>query len=60
MSQVELQVCQLLKLGCSPSEIASALCKETSSISSIRSRLFKKVFGQKGSSKEWDEFIRTL
>lgn len=60
MSQVELQVCQLLKLGCSPSEIASALCKETSSISSIRSRLFKKVFGQKGSSKDWDEFVRTL
>lgn len=60
MSQVELQVCQLLKIGCSPSEIASALCKETSSISSIRSRLFKKVFGRKGSSKEWDEFVRTL
>lgn len=57
MSATELQVCQLLKLGCSPSEIAEVLCKEKSSISTIRSRLYGKVFGRKGSSKDWDEFI---
>ena len=34
--------------------------QDTSSISSIRSRLFYKVFDKKGSSKEWDEFIHTL
>lgn len=60
MSEVELHVCLLLKLNTSPSEIASVLCKDTSSISSIRSRLFYKVFNKKGSSKEWDEFIHSL
>lgn len=60
MSQVELQVCLLLKLGCSPSEIATVLCKDTSSISSIRSRLYNKVFGRKGGSRDWDEFILSL
>lgn len=60
MSEVELQVCYLLKLNASPSEIASVMSKDTSSVSSIRSRLYKKVFGKKGSSKEWDEFILSL
>lgn len=60
MSQVEYHVCLLLKLNAAPSEIASVLCKDTSSISSIRSRLYHKVFGKKGSSKDWDEFILSL
>lgn len=60
MSEVEYQVCILLKLGVSPSEMANILCKDTSSISSIRSRLYTKVFGKKGSSRDWDEFILSL
>lgn len=60
MSKTELQVCLLLKLNASLSEIANVLCKDASTISSIRSRLYMKVFGKKGSSKEWDEFIRSL
>lgn len=60
MSQVEYHVCLLLKLNATPSEIASVLCKDTSSISSTRSRLYQKVFGKKGSSKAWDEFILSL
>lgn len=60
MSQVELEVCQLIKLNVSPSEMATAICKDASTISSIRSRLYTKVFGKKGSSKDWDEFIHSL
>lgn len=60
MSQVEYHVCLLLKLNAIPSEIANVLCKDTSSISSTRSRLYQKVFGKKGSSKDWDEFILSL
>lgn len=60
MSQVEFRVCLMLKLNSTPSEIASVLCKDNSSISSIRSRLYSKVFGKKGSSKAWDEFILSL
>ena len=60
MSEIEMQVCQLLKLNVSPSDIATVLCKDKSSISSIRSRLYSKVFDKKGSSKDWDEFIYSL
>lgn len=60
MSPTELQVCQLLKLNATPSEISAVLCKEKSSVSSIRSRLYGKVFGQKGTGKDWDDFILSL
>lgn len=60
MSEVEYRVCLLLKLDVSPSEIANVLCRDKSSISTVRSRLYSKVFDKKGSSRDWDEFIRTL
>lgn len=60
ISQTELQVCVLLKLNSTPSEIANVLCKDISSISSIRSRLYNKYFGKKGGSKDWDDFIHSL
>lgn len=60
MSAVEHRVCLLVKLRFSPSEMAGVLCKDISTISSIRNRLYKKVFQQKGSAKDWDEFILSL
>ena len=60
MSPVEYQMCLLLKINATPSEIAKVLCKDASSISTMRSRLYNKVFGRKGSGREWDEFIRSL
>lgn len=60
MSVTEYRVCVLIRLHFSPKEIADVLCKDSTTISSIRSRLYKKVFGKKGGSKEWDDFIRTL
>lgn len=60
MSDIEYHVCLLTKLHTSPTEMANVLCKDTSSISSIRSRLYQKVFGKKGGAKDWDEFILSL
>ena len=60
MSQTEIQVCSLIRIRFAPSEIATAMSKETSTVSSIRSRLYRKVFDRKGSSKDWDEFILSL
>ncbi len=60
MSETEWRVCLLIKLRFSPSEMANVLCKDISTISSIRSRLYKKVFSRSGGSKEWDEFILSL
>ncbi len=60
LSVVEWRVCLLVRLRFTPTEIATALAKETSSISSIRSRLFKKIFDRPGSTKDWDNFIHSL
>ena len=60
LSVLEYHVCLLIKLHVPPTEMASILCKDRSSISAIRSRLYKKVFQQKGSSKLWDEFVLSL
>ncbi len=60
MSDVERQVTLLVKLQVPPTEIAAVINKEVSTVSSIRSRLYYKVFGRKGGAKDWDEFIRSL
>ena len=59
-SETEYRVCLLLKLQFSPTEIATAISKEKSTVSAIRSRLYAKVFGTKGSTKAWDEFIAQI
>ena len=60
LSEVEWRTCLLIKLELSPSDMTRALCREASSISSIRSRLYAKVFGRKGSPRDWDDFILSL
>ena len=60
MSELEYQVCLLIKLRMAPSNIASVLARDVSTISTVRSRLYKKVFGKKGGAKEWDEFILSI
>lgn len=60
MSELEYQVCLLIKLRIAPKEIASVLSRDISTISTVRSRLYKKVFGRKGSTKEWDDFILSM
>ena len=60
MSELEHQVCLLVKLRIAPSDIAAVLARDVSTISTVRSRLYKKVFGQKGGAKEWDEFLLSI
>lgn len=60
MSQLELQTCLLIKLRVPTTEIACVLMKDVSTISSLRSRLYRKVFHEKGGAKEWNDFILTL
>lgn len=60
MSALEYQTCLLIKLCIAPSDIANVLARDVSTISTVRSRLYKKVFGRKGSTKEWDEFILSI
>ena len=60
LSPTEYQVCLLTKIHTAPVEIAAVLNKDKSTISSIRKRLYKKVFDKEGSGKDWDEFILSL
>ena len=60
LSDVEYQVSLLLKLRIPLKDISTVMYKDATTISSIRSRLYKKVFQKKGGSRDWDDFIATL
>ena len=60
MSPHEHHVCMLLKAGFNPVSIATLTLHSKSAISVVRSRLYEKAFGKKGSAKDWDEVIKTL
>ena len=59
-SSHEMHICMLLRLGLQPAALAQLSAHSKQSISSTRSRLFEKVFGQKGTPAQWDEFILSL
>lgn len=56
-TEIELRVCYLLKISVALSDIAHLTVKARSSVSSIRERLYKKIHGVPGSSKDLDSFI---
>lgn len=60
VSDLEYRVCLLIRARFTPADMAILLCKSRSSITSIRSRLYEKVFGKKGGSRDWDDFILAL
>ena len=60
MSELEYQVCLLIKLRIAPSDIAAVLARDASTISTVRSRLYKKVFARKGGARDWDEFVLSI
>ncbi|WP_163210927.1 tetratricopeptide repeat protein [Bacteroides sp. 519] len=57
ISEKEMRVCLLIKAGLSNKEIANMVYMQHNSVSTLRERLFKKVFGEPGSAAQWDEFI---
>ena len=60
MSEHELHVSLLIKMHLQPKDIAMLTAHSKESIATTRSRLYSKVFGRKGSSKDWDDFILSL
>ena len=60
ISQQEYHTCMLIKIGISPSEMAILLSCTASAVSKIRLRLQRKMFGEFGASKEFDEFIKSI
>lgn len=60
LSSHEYHVCLLLKAGFEPVRIATLTLRSKAAVSTVRSRLYEKAFGKKGSAKDWDEVILTL
>ena len=53
----EVHVCYLLKMEIQPSGIAEMMCMSRSGITMLRQRLYKKLTQEKGTAKQFDEFI---
>lgn len=60
VTDIELQVCLLLKIGIAPREIASITIRSKQAISSIRKRLYRKLFNENGNTEQLDSFIRNF
>lgn len=60
MNEVELQVCLLLKIDMPFKRIAQLVLRSKQAVTSIRKRLYKKVFGREGTPDDWDRFIRNF
>ena len=60
VSETEKQVALLTKLEFSPADIAVLVGRGRSSITMLRKRLYFKIFGVEGNSKDFDQFLRLL
>ena len=57
ISETELQVCLLLKVGTPLVGIANMLNKTRAAITMLRKRLYKKITNKQGVGEQLDEFI---
>ncbi len=60
MSDQDYRVSLLIKVRIQPKDIATLTAHSKESVASTRSRLYKKVFGKKGTTKDWDDFILSI
>jgi regulator of replication initiation timing len=60
LSANDYHVCLLIKVRIPPKDIALLTAHSKESVATTRSRLYQKIFGKKGATKEWDDFILSL
>ena len=60
MSEQDYRVSLLIKVRLQPKDIATLTAHSKESVASTRSRLYQKVFGKKGSTRDWDDFILSI
>ena len=60
ISPHEYHICMLIRLEFSPTDMAMLLGCTTSAVSKARKRLQEKFFSDKGTPKDFDQFIKTL
>ena len=60
VNEHEYQVCMLVRAGFTPSDICTLTGTSKSYIANVRKRLFTKLTGRDGSSKDFDAYINSL
>lgn len=60
ISEIELQICLLLKANITTTGIAQLTGRSKSAIVSARKKLYEKIYNQSGKAEEWDAFIATF
>lgn len=60
MSLSDYRICLLLKAGIQLKDIAHLACLSPSGVTSVRSKLYQRAFGEKKSAEEWDKIILSL
>ena len=57
ISEYELRICYLLKIGIPSTDIGNMLCKSKSAIGMTRQRLYRKLTGTEGTARKMNDFI---
>ena len=60
LSESEYELCLLVKLGFAPSQISLLTGRSRSDITNIRKRLYNRITGKDGTSKDFDRHIKSL
>ncbi len=60
ISDIEFKVCCLVKIEVPTTDIANTINRSRQSVTMIRKRLYQKMYGENGSTKDFDEFINSL
>ena len=60
LSESEYELCLLVKLGFTPSQINMLTGRSLQDISNIRKRMYNRITGKDGSSRDFDRYVKSL
>ena len=60
LSESEYELCLLVKLGFAPSQISLLTGRSLQDIAKIRKRMYNRITGKDGSSRDFDRYIKSL
>ncbi len=60
LSEHDFKICMLIKIGFFNADIAVIMCRQPSTISMSRQKMYRKMTGKDGTAKDFDKYIRSL
>ena len=60
LSEHDFKICMLIKIGFFNADIAVIMCRQPSTISMSRQKMYKKMTGKDGTAKDFDKYIKSL